>query len=334
MPETRFYDLFENKIKDNKSKLLFQKRDGWSWKQITWLDFETEVRSIASFLLDFGFNKGDRVLVIASNSLKCLNVELAIYLLGGCTIPLSNDFDIKNLEHILNEEEIKYVFLENEEILDKTGKRLESNSSIKKLFVLSDYKSNIEDKIINYRSLVKFGFLKAKKLKDELKEFTAGVPSDMPAISFYDFNGEGARNKILTQELFLELLQHAYKKMRFVTSADQSFAYLTSSNSFSKLANFFTIFIGSIGAIAQNKKDFFSDVLEVMPTVMFLTKEGMEKSVEYLSNKNGTLTLKKSFGGRLKYVITDLEPGYSVKNAFIGSGISVIELTELATLSS
>ena len=334
MPETRFYDLFENRIKDNKSKLLFQKRDGWSWKQITWLDFQTEVRSISSFLMDFGFEKEDRVLVISSNSLECLNVELAVYLLGGCIIPLSIDFNLENLEYILKKEKVKYVFIENEEILAKTEKKLSSKRSIKKIFVLSDYKSNIEDKIVNYKSLVKFGFLKAKKLKDELKEFTEGVEPDMPAISFYNFTGQEPKNRILTQEVFLELLQHAYKKMRFVTSDDQSYSYLTSSNSFSKLANYFTILIGSISAIAENKKDFFSDVLEVMPTVMFLTKEGMERSVEQLAKTRGSHELKKSFGGRLKYVITDSEPSHNVKNAFIGSGISVIELPELAALSS
>lgn len=334
MPETRFYDLFEKQIKENKSKLLFQKRDGWSWKQITWLDFQTEVRSISSFLMDFGFEKGDRVLVISSNSLECLNVELSVYLLGGCTVPLSTEFEMSDLEYILKKEKIKYVFIEDEKVLAKTEKKLVSKRGIKKIFVLSDYKSKIEDKIVNYKSLVKFGFMKAKKLKDELKEFNESVEPDTAAISFYDFSGEKPKNKVLTQEVFLDLLQHAYKKMRFVTADDQSYSYLTSSNSFSKLVNYFTIFIGSIAAIAENKKDFFSDVLEVMPTVMFLTSDGMERSVDHLSKTNGTHALKKSFGGRLKYVITDSEPANNVKNAFVGSGISVIELPELASLSS
>ena len=85
MEETRFYDFFENRIKENKSRLIFQKRDGWSWKQITWLDFNTEVKSIASFLLDFGFKKGDNVLIISPNTLECLFSESAIILLGGCS---------------------------------------------------------------------------------------------------------------------------------------------------------------------------------------------------------------------------------------------------------
>ena len=334
MPETRFYDFFENKIKENKSKLIFQKRDGWSWKQITWLDFNTEVKSIASFFLDFGFKKGDKVLIISSNTLECLFAESAILLLGGCSIPIPFNTATEKIEEILNKEKVRFIFLNNEGVLTNLNEILKTNKNIEKIFIFSDYKSEIEDKIINYKTLVKFGFLKSKKLKDELKEFSESVNSDIPAINFYNFDGDQPESKILTQELFLELLHLTYKKLRFITPEDQSYSYLTSSGSFSKLVNFLPVFIGNRGAIAENKNDFISDVLEVMPSVMFLSREGMERSVKYLNEKNGSGSLKKSFGGRLKYVFTDKEPEYSVKSRFISDGISVVDLPELATISS
>ena len=334
MAETRFYDFFENRIKDNKSRLIFQKRDGWSWKQITWLDFNTEVKSIASFLLDFGFNKEDKVLIISPNTLECLFVESAIFLLGGCSIPVPFDAGNENIDQILKKEKVRFVFLSNEGVLNNLNEILDSNSNVEKIFIFSDYKSDIEDKVINYRSLVKFGFLKSKKLKDELVNFSNSVDSDAPALNFYSFNNEQPEYKTLSQKLLLELLHITYKKLRFITPEDQSFSYLNSSGSFSKLVNFLPVFIGNRGAIAENKNDFFSDVLEVMPTVMFLSQEGMERSVKYLRKKNGIGSLKKSFGGRLKYVFTDIEPEYSVKSRFVSDGISIVDLPELATISS
>ncbi|MGI9533812.1 MAG: AMP-binding protein [Thermodesulfobacteriota bacterium] len=334
MPETRFYDFLENKIKDNKSKLLFQKRDGWSWKQITWLDFNAEVKSIASFLLDLGFKNGEQVLMISSNTLECLFAESAIFLLGGCSIPVPFNTEAEKIEEILIKEKVRFIFLSNEGVLNNLNDVLNSNKNIEKIFIFSDFKSNIEDKIINYKTVVKFGFLKAKKLKDELKDFSESVNSDIPAINFYNFDGDKTENKILTQEIFLELLHLTYKKLRFITPEDQSYTYLTSSGSFSKLVNFLPFFIGNRGAIAENKNDFITDVLEVMPSVMFLSREGMKRSVNYLNEKNGSGSLKKSFGGRLKYVFTDIEPEYSVKSRFISDGISVVDLPELATISS
>lgn len=334
MAETRFYDFFENRVNENKSKLLFQKRDGWSWKQITWLDFNAEVKSIASFLLDLGFKKEDKVLIISPNTLECLFVESAIFLLGGCSIPVPFDLGTEKIEEILIKEKVRFIFISNEGVLNNLRETLEFNKHVEKIFLFSDYKTDLEDKIINYRSIVKFGFLKAKKLKDELKEFSESVSSDVPAINFYNFDSGQPENKILTQELLLELLYLTYKKLRFITPKDQSFSYLTSSGSFSKLINFLPFLIGNRGAIAENKNDFFSDVLEVMPTVIFLSQEGMERSVRYLNEKNGSGSLKKSFGGRIKYVFTDTESEFSVKSRFISDNISVIELPELSTISS
>ena len=334
MAETRFNDFFESRIKENRSKLLFQKRDGWSWKQITWLDFETEVKSIASFLYDQGFRKDDKVIIISPNTLECLFSESAIFLLGGCTIPLSQHIKAGELKKIISENKAKYIFLRNEGLLNNFREIIESDDSLEKVFIFSDYKSDIEDKIINYRTLIKFGFLKRKKLSDELKKYMETVEPTSPAIIFYGTEDHEPTGRVLSQQLLLELLNLTYKKIRFITPEDQAFSYLTSTGSFAKLVNFLTVQIGTRGAIAENKRDFFSDALEVMPTVMFLTQEGMQRSVEYLSKVNGSRSLKKCLGGRVKYIFTDSDPDFSVKNRFISDGISVIHLPELATLSS
>ena len=60
MSERTIPELVINKVKEHGTRLLFQRRDGWSWKQITWLDFDREVKNIASFLLDAGLNPGVR----------------------------------------------------------------------------------------------------------------------------------------------------------------------------------------------------------------------------------------------------------------------------------
>lgn len=336
MNSKTFHHLLENRISDYKSRLLFQKRDGWSWKQITWLDFQTEVKSIASFLLDMDFKKGDKALIISTNSLECLFSEAAIFILGGISVPLSIDKQSENIDFILKDEDIRFVFVGDEETLKKYLSSSDKANDPEKIFIFSDYRTKPEDKIINYRNLVKFGFLKGKKLKDRLSEFSSSVSPDLPAFYFYSLNKqEKAVAKIMTQEIFLKLLQITNKKLRFLSNEDQSYSYLPSSDSFSKLINFLPVYIGSRGAIAETKKDFFSDVLEVMPTVMFLTKAGLEKKHKHLNNStNGSRSLKKFFGGRLSYIFTDSSPGHETRSSFVSSGISIIELNELTIFSS
>ena len=43
-----------DRVRENGNKMIFQVKDGWSWKQITWLDFDKDIKSIAAFLLGLG----------------------------------------------------------------------------------------------------------------------------------------------------------------------------------------------------------------------------------------------------------------------------------------
>ena len=69
MNERNFHNFLRERTKENGSRLLFQKKDGWSWKQITWPDLVTEVESIACFLLNSGFSTGSRIIVLSPNTL-------------------------------------------------------------------------------------------------------------------------------------------------------------------------------------------------------------------------------------------------------------------------
>ncbi len=332
MNESKFYNFFQGRIKKNRSRLLFQKRDGWSWKQITWLDFNTDVNSIAAFLLDSGFQKEDKVLIVSSNTLERLFVESAILLLGGCTVSIPCDVQVEETAKVLNREKIRFAFAGSADILSTLKPTLRSGEFIEKIFLLSDHRLDIKDNIINYSSVVKFGSMKLKKLKDDLTKLSVSVSPDTPAISLYFFEDGKMESKVLTQEFVLKLLRLSYKKLRFITPEDQSFSYLSSSGLFSELANFLPFFMENRVAIAGSKEDFYTDVLEIMPTVLFLSDEYSKQTLSSFNEENGSGSLRKFFGGRLKYVFTNREPEYSVKNRFIKEGISVIALSELASL--
>lgn len=330
MNSKTYYNFLQERISSNKSRLLLQKRDGWSWKQITWLDFETEVMSIASFLYGIGFSKGEKVAVISHNTLECLCMESAIFLLGGVSVPIDVREKITNAISLLNKISPKYLFIGNKQKLDALLSAGFDSKMVERVFISGDYKGDINENIVNYANLVKFGFLKAKKLKDKLEERTSDISSDLPVYHFPSVNGQNSNNyRQISQEMLIKLLQVTMKKLRFVTTEDQFYSYLPYSDSFSKLANYIPIYIGNRGAIAGSKRDFFSDVLEVMPTVMFLGRDVLEEIVANIYDKNESL--KKPLGGRLKYIFTDSFPGHEVKNSFLGSGITIIELNELTT---
>lgn len=327
MQENSFYNLLEKRIKENKSKLIFQKRDGWSWKQITWLDLQSEVKGIACFLIDIGFRKNDKVIFWSGNTIEALFFKLAVFLLGGTVIPVS---DISRIKEICaEEEETFFLFSDNTDVMDKFA----NEPSIKKGFIVTEKKIDVESKFVNYENVVKFGFLKTKKLKDTLDEQSSSVSSDTDATLFYKKNeSSNSRPVRFSQQKILNLLKVIQKKLKFINEETQTFSFLPENSSFSQFANILNIQIGSRGAIASNRENFFEDILEVMPNVLFITRNQLEEIVREFRDKDENLG--KSLGGRLQYIFTDSMPGDNVKTDLVKDGITVIELNQLAIVDN
>ncbi|MFA9408558.1 MAG: AMP-binding protein [Candidatus Dadabacteria bacterium] len=333
MSERTIPELVINKVKEHGTRLLFQRRDGWSWKQITWLDFDREVKNIASFLLDAGFNTGDRALVVSSNSLDAIATEIAIFHLGGIIVPLSQNEDLDKIIETANSFNTKMVFIENGALLDEIVNRADEFTSAEKIIFYPDVRIK-HDRIINFKLVLKSGLMKRKKLHDDLTKVSANVSPDDIAAIFTNTEGD---SKEISQGAMVEILSQASKKYSQIGIEDQSFSYMTSASPFSKFVNYLTLFMGTRAAVAESRKDFYNDILEVMPTILFETSDGLEAIYDIsTSSLNGTSSekkLRKDLGDRIKYIFTDSMPKKEVQNLFLRAGVNLLEVPELNHLA-
>ncbi len=333
MNESTIPELVASKVKELGTRLLFQRRDGWSWKQITWLDFDREVKNIASFLMDAGFNPGDRALIASSNSLDAIAMEIAIFHLGGIIVPLSRNEDLDKIIETANSLSTKIVCLENDTLLDEIVNRVDELSSAEKIIFYPNVRIK-HDHILNFQLVQKSGLMKRKKLHDDLTKVSTDVSSDDIAAIF--INEEG-NSKEISQGAMIEILSAASKKYSQIGIEDQSFSYMTSASPFSKFINYMTLFMGTRAAVAESRKDFYNDILEVMPTIIFETSDGLEAIYDIsTSSLNGTSSekkLRKDLGDRIKFIFTDSQPKKEVENLFLRARVNLLEVPELNRLA-
>ncbi len=331
-------ELMANRIKKYNSKLLFQRRDGWSWKQITWLDFEREVKSVASFLMDLGFGRGDTSLLVSSNRMESISTEIAVWSIGGVTISIPEDETLGNLVRIANQFRVKFIFAGKESTLDEIQEIYKELRTLERIVCFADVNGAVKvDRIIPFRAVLKLGSIKRRQLEDELVKISKNVSPDCLATIFNSSSSNGNQNSDeVTQGDLIQLLRSTSDKLSFIGEEDQSFSFLTSASPFDKLINHFAIFKGARIVIAETREDFYEDILEVKPTVVFETKIGLENICSRISSKIGTALsgekLTSDLGGRVKYVATDSSPGEEIKSLFRKSGISLIEVPELNRL--
>ncbi|GJM16285.1 MAG: hypothetical protein DHS20C13_16120 [Thermodesulfobacteriota bacterium] len=333
MSERTIPELVANKVKDHGTRLLFQRRDGWSWKQITWLDFDREVKNIASFLMDVGFKPGDNALVISSNNLDSIAAQIAIYHLGGIVVPMPQEEGSDKIIETANNLKSKIVFLEKESLLEELLEREGQVSDAEKIIFFSDVRVKHE-RIINFKLVLKSGLMKRKKLHDELTKLSESVSPDSVAAMFISAEGNLVE---ISQGIMVDTLSEATKKYSQIGIEDQSFSYITTASPFSIFINYMTLLMGTRAAVAESRKDFYDDILEVMPTILFETSDGLEaiyqKSMSSLNGTSNEKKLRKDLGDRIKYVFTDSMPKKEVENLFLRAGVTFLEMPELDHLA-
>jgi len=333
MSERTIPELIASKVKEHGTRLLFQRRDGWSWKQITWLDFDREVKNIASFLMDIDFKTGDIALIVSSNSLDAIATEIAVYHIGGVVAPLPQDEGSDKIIETANNLKAKIIFIEKDSILNEIVEKEGQVIDAEKIIFFSDIRIKHE-RIINFKLVLKSGLMKRKKLHDDLTKVSENVSHDNVAAIFTNTEGN---SKEISQGAMIEILSEASKKYSQIGIEDQSFSYMTSASPFSKFINYLTLFMGTRAAVAESRQDFYDDILEVMPTIIFETKDGLEaiydKSISSLNGTSNEKKLRKDLGERIKYVFTDSMPKKEVENLFLRAGVNFLEVPELNNLA-
>ena len=320
MSENTIPGLLEKRVKEHGTRLLYQRRDGWSWKQITWLDFDREVKNIASFLMDLGIGERDSAIIVSANTLEAISTEVAVYHLGGKVVPLSLGAGGAEIKEAAREAGAKFVFFEDPSLLDSADALLEDLPDLLRAAFFKDVKTKNE-RILSFRSILKFGLMKRKKLQDELKKVSQDVGPDNEAVVFRQ---SGGNVRVITQGQVLSAVEDISVRANGIGQEDQTFSYIPSASPYSKIISYLNFYNNTRAATAESREEFYKDISEVMPTVLYETREGLtslysesQSSLRGLSPEN---KLKRDTGGRLKYIFTDALPEPEIEGLFRRAG--------------
>lgn len=334
MEETpNLVELVRSKVKKHGSRILYQFKDGWSWKQSTWLDFEKEVRDAAAFLYGIGFRPGESAIVLYPNRREVFWSEVAVLMLGGTVVYVSPTMDSEELDSAARGEGATYVFSSSGDALRKAKEMASRIPSIKKTIVYdNDFHGNVEN-AISFKAMLKFGALKRRSLDDDITAANRAIGKDSTAVVFTRSGGKGSSR--LSHGEMARAAHEAACKLSFLSQEDQAFSYFPAPSPFSVLTNWIGICIGMRLAQAESRKEFYEDVLEVKPTVVFKTCHGLEDIVAVLSSGEKVCgkDLRRILGGRLRHVVTDSAPRDEIRMLFKEAGATITVLDELGSLA-
>jgi long-chain acyl-CoA synthetase len=96
-----------------------REKDLGIWQAWNWAQVAAEVRAIACGLAEIGFRRGDNLAIIGDNRPRLYWSMCAAQCLGGVPVPMYQDAVAQEMEFVLQDSEIRYAVVEDQEQVDK-----------------------------------------------------------------------------------------------------------------------------------------------------------------------------------------------------------------------
>ena len=89
------------------------------WQTWSWLEVNREVRALACGLASLGFGRGMNLAIIGDNRPRLYWAMLAAQSMGGVPVPLYQDAPAADMAYVLNDADIAFAVVEDQEQVDK-----------------------------------------------------------------------------------------------------------------------------------------------------------------------------------------------------------------------
>jgi len=118
IPET-FPRLLLEHARVRPHKYAYREKHLGIWQAWTWTQVNDEVRALACGLAALGFTRGMNLAIIGDNRPRLYWAMLAAQCLGGVPVPLYQDAPAADMAYVLENAEIRYAIVEDQEQVDK-----------------------------------------------------------------------------------------------------------------------------------------------------------------------------------------------------------------------
>ncbi|MDE0150559.1 MAG: long-chain fatty acid--CoA ligase [Rhodospirillaceae bacterium] len=111
--------LFRKRYTGEAGKVAMREKDLGIWRSISWADYGEAARNAGQGLMAMGLARGDVVSILSETNKEWMFADLGAICAGASSSGVYTTDSAKQLEYIVNDSSSAFLFVENEEQLDK-----------------------------------------------------------------------------------------------------------------------------------------------------------------------------------------------------------------------
>jgi len=320
---------------------LRDKRDGL-YHDVSWADYRRRADAAAAALIDRGVSPGDRVALLAENSVDWLTADIAVLATGAADVPIHAPSSAAQVEYQLDHSGARAVVVSNQAQADKALAALDRLPDLRLLVSFRPVETSGRIEHLTWEGLIHAGARQGGFGAGLVGKREAALGRDDLATILYTSGTTGnPKGVMLTHGNLLSNAESVHRNDPLQPD-DVLLNWLPFSHIYARtIDHYLTALAGVTVCLADSPETLVHNLAETQPTWMTAVPRFFEKiwaAVEALPAEARAATLRKIFGPRLRQLTSGGAPlPAHLAEGFAAAGLPLYEgygLTESSPVIS
>ncbi len=265
------------------------------YKSYSWDFFVDRINQISRALLSLGVGFDEKVGIYSDNRPEWTTADVAILSVRGVVVPFYATAARQQIKYIIDETQMKIIFVGNEVQLENALWALENCESLEKVIVFE-----ASTKINNKKCIAWLDFCNLANNDDNNlklnKILEQAQPDDLATIVYTSGTTGEPKGVMLGHDNFMNLFEYHNTRLD-VRDTDVSMCFLPLSHIFERCWTYYIYYRGAVNVYLENPKNIVETLPIVKPNMMCAVPRFFEKMHEgiYAESAKWTSTKKKIF---------------------------------------
>ena len=316
--------LLRARCRENGDATAHREKDLGIWQAYSWTDYLNHVRLIGMGLRALGLGRGDVISILSEDNREWMYCDMAAQCMGAISSGVYTTDSASQLAYLVNDSQTKFLFLENEEQLDKFLEVEDQMPSLVRVIIFDpEGLHNFDnDKCMLLADLYDLG-----RANDDEALFNAEIDAvslDDVGVLIYTSGTTGQpKGVMLTQENIVAGMESSLYGLPFEQQAEQ-LCFLPLCHILERIVSLYTpLIVSSTVNFAESPETVFDNLREVSPHGFVAVPRVWEKvySRILVMAQESTLIGRWAFAQAIKAGQARAE--YTMQNLDVPGGIAM-----------
>jgi long-chain acyl-CoA synthetase len=285
----RLFDFFDQRMKDAPKGEMLATKEGGQWRVYTTSEVKDIVDRLSTGLLALGYSgqnmtvEGrDKIAIISRNRPEWMFLDLAVQQMGAVLVPLYPTIHVHDLEFVLNDAQVKAVFVNDEELFLKVQNVRSRVPSIREVYSFEHVSG-----ASHWKEILSLG---KQEHYQQLSSIASRINNDDLFTIIYTSGTTGTPKGVMLSHR--NILSNVMACLPcFPPGRDmRALSFLPLNHIFERMVTYLYLFKGTAIYYAESMETIAENLKEVKPNMFTTVPRLLEKVYDKIMLKGGELT--------------------------------------------